>query len=43
MFFNKMDTSVEGFLKSVKERNAYYQKQEGTPSGVALDHKHLSR
>jgi NADH:ubiquinone oxidoreductase subunit 4 (subunit M) len=43
MFFNKMDTSVEGFLNSVRERNAYYQKHEGTPPGAALDHKHLSR
>jgi NADH-quinone oxidoreductase subunit M len=43
MFFNKMDASVEGFLKSVKERNAYYQKQEGAPPRAALELKHLSR
>jgi hypothetical protein len=29
MFFKKMDTSVEGLLKFVKERNAYYQTMEG--------------
>jgi len=30
MFFKKMDTSVEGFLNFVKERNAYYQTVEGS-------------
>src|SRR5208282_758356 len=31
MFFKKMDTSVAGFLKFVKERNAYYQTMQGVP------------
>ena len=37
MFFKKMDTSVEGYLKFVKERNAYYMASEGTPVKVVLD------
>ena len=37
MFFKKMDASVEGFLKFVKERNAYYTVSEGTTAKVALD------
>ena len=37
MFFKKMDTSVEGFLKFVKERNAYYMASEGTPVKIVLD------
>ena len=35
MFFKKMDSSVEGFLKFVKERNAQYLALEGAPSPVA--------
>jgi NADH-quinone oxidoreductase subunit M len=40
MFFKKMDTSVQGFLGFVKERNAFYQKLEakspkaGEPGGI---------
>ena len=37
MFFKKMDASVEGFLKFVKERNAYYTVSEGTTAKAALD------
>jgi NADH-quinone oxidoreductase subunit M len=37
MFFKKMDASVEGFLKFVKERNAYYMVSEGTTAKTALD------
>ena len=37
IFFKKMDTSVEGFLKFVKERNAYYVASEGAPVKVVLD------
>jgi NADH-quinone oxidoreductase subunit M len=36
MFFKKMDASVEGFLKFVKERNAYYMVSEGAPVSAAL-------
>jgi NADH-quinone oxidoreductase subunit M len=35
MFFKKMDTSVAGYLKFVKERNAYYQTMEGVPTANA--------
>ncbi len=34
MFFKKMDASVEGFLKFVKERNAYYTASEAPPVKV---------
>jgi NADH-quinone oxidoreductase subunit M len=37
MFFKKMDASVEGFLKFVKERNAYYMVSEGVAVKAALD------
>ncbi len=37
MFFKKMDTSVEGYLKFVKERNAYYTASESTKVKVVLD------
>jgi len=37
MFFKKMDASVEGFLKFVKERNAYYTVSEGTTAKAVLD------
>ncbi len=37
MFFKKMDTSVEGYLNFVKERNAYYMASEGTKVKVVLD------
>jgi len=37
MFFKKMDTSVEGFLQFVKQRNAYYMAYEGSPVKVVLD------
>jgi len=37
MFFKKMDTSVEGFLKFVKERNAYYMASEAMPVKVVLE------
>jgi hypothetical protein len=37
MFFKKMDTSVEGFLKFVKERNAYYMASEVMPVKVVLE------
>jgi NADH-quinone oxidoreductase subunit M len=43
MFFRKMDTSVEGFLKFVKERNAYYVASEGTPVKVVLDTSKTSK
>jgi NADH-quinone oxidoreductase subunit M len=35
MFFRKMDTSVAGFLRFVKERNAYYQTMERVPTADA--------
>jgi len=35
MFFRKMDTSVAGFLRCVKERNAYYQTMERVPTADA--------
>ncbi|OPY63932.1 MAG: NADH-quinone oxidoreductase subunit M [Syntrophorhabdaceae bacterium PtaU1.Bin034] len=36
MFFKKMDTSVQGFLSFVKERNAYYATLEGARPDVAM-------
>src|SRR5208337_2680738 len=36
MFFKKMDTSVQGFLSFVSERNAYYRTVEGTPPAMAM-------
>jgi hypothetical protein len=36
MFFKKMDTSVQGFLAFVKERNASYQIMETKPAGVGV-------
>jgi NADH-quinone oxidoreductase subunit M len=36
MFFKKMDTSVQGFLSFVSERNAYYRTVEGSPPAMAV-------
>lgn len=36
MFFRKMDTSVQGFLAFVKERNAYYETMKGQGPPVAF-------
>jgi hypothetical protein len=36
MFFKKMDTSVQGFLAFVKERNASYETMETKPAKVAI-------
>ncbi len=38
MFFKKMDTSVAGFLKFVKEKNAYYQTMEDAATRGTAQH-----
>jgi NADH-quinone oxidoreductase subunit M len=40
MFFKKMDTSVQGYLNFVNQRNAYYRTVEGRPPAAAMNVSH---